>query len=88
MGTDHYQAALALVYGSSGGSAPKPKRKRVSIPDAVTPNTKLRLEAAARLAFPDGSVKAATLRREAAAGHLTVYRVAGKLYTTVTTLRG
>jgi hypothetical protein len=47
------------------------------------PNTLLRLEAAARAAFPDGSMKASGLRREAAAGRLTIYAIAGKHYTTL-----
>jgi hypothetical protein len=47
------------------------------------PNAMLRLETAARAAFPDGSIKANGLRREAAAGHLAIYRIAGKDFTTL-----
>lgn len=47
-------------------------------PSQVTPHTILRLADAARLAFPDGSITVTSLRREAAKGHLTVWRIAGK----------
>ena len=52
------------------------------------PNTMLRLETAARTAFPDGSIKASGLRREAAAGHLAIYRIAGKDFTTLADIEG
>jgi hypothetical protein len=52
------------------------------------PNAMLRLETAARVAFPDGSVKASGLRTEAAAGHLTIYRIAGKDFTTLADIEG
>jgi hypothetical protein len=80
MGVDHL-TALDLVVGSA--AKPKRQRKRVSIPDVVAPNTKLRLEAAARIAFPDGSISVSALRREAAAARLTIYRIAGKDFTTL-----
>jgi hypothetical protein len=51
--------------------------------DNVTPNTPLRLEAAARLAFPDGSMKLAGLRREIARGRLAYEVIANKHYTTL-----
>ena len=43
----------------------------------------LRLAVAAALAFPDGSMTASELRREAARGRLVVERIAGKDYTTL-----
>lgn len=49
----------------------------------ITPNTPLRLEVAARLAFPDGSMKLAGLRREVARGRLAYEVIAGKHYTTL-----
>src|ERR1700730_2190809 len=52
-------------------------------PDQVSPDTPLRLGIAAALAFPDGSVTAAGLRREARRGRLVIERVAGKDYTTL-----
>ena len=64
------------------------RRKAPVIPDNVTSDTMLRLEAAAALGFPDGSMPVAALRREAQAGHLTIYRIAGKDFTTLATLRG
>ena len=52
-------------------------------PEQVTPDTPLRLEIAAALAFPDGSMTAAGLRREGARGRLIIERIAGKDYTTL-----
>ena len=51
--------------------------------DQVGPETPLRLSVAAALAFPDGSMTASGLRREAARGRLVVERIAGKDYTTL-----
>jgi hypothetical protein len=52
-------------------------------PEKITPDTPLRLEIAAMLAFPDGSMTASGLRREAARGRLVIERVAGKDFTTL-----
>lgn len=49
----------------------------------ITPTTPLRLETAARIAFPDGSMKLAGLRREIARGRLAYEVIAGKHYTTL-----
>src|SRR5581483_3192874 len=49
----------------------------------VGPNTPLRLGVAASLAFPDGSMSASGLRREAARGRLVIERIAGKDFTTL-----
>ena len=49
----------------------------------VPPNAPLRLTRAAELAFPDGGMTAAGLRREAARGRLTIERIAGKDFTTL-----
>jgi hypothetical protein len=49
----------------------------------VTQNTPLRLEVAVRLAFPDGSMKLAGLRREIARGRLAYEVIANKHYTTL-----
>ena len=43
----------------------------------------LRLAVAAALAFPDGSMTASGLRREAARGRLAIERIAGKDFTTL-----
>ena len=51
--------------------------------DKVKPDTPLRLDVAAALAYPDGSMTASGLRREAARGRLAIERVAGKDYTTL-----
>src|SRR5260370_26716398 len=52
-------------------------------PEQVTPDTPLRLEIAATIAFPDGSMTASGLRREAQRGRLVIERIAGKDYTTL-----
>jgi len=49
----------------------------------VGPDTPLRLSIAAALAFPDGSMSASGLRREAARGRLVIERIAGKDFTTL-----
>jgi hypothetical protein len=49
----------------------------------VSKDAPLRLDTAAEMAFPDGSMSASGLRREAAKGHLIVERIAGKDYTTL-----
>src|SRR6516165_3016253 len=43
----------------------------------------LRLAVAAKVAFPDGSMSASGLRREARRGRLVIERIAGKDYTTL-----
>jgi hypothetical protein len=52
-------------------------------PEKITPDTPLRLGVAAALAFPDGSMTASGLRREAERGRLLIERVAGKDFTTL-----
>ena len=53
-------------------------------PEVVTPTTPLRLEIAARLGFPDGSMSTSALRRLVVANNkLTVEIIAGKYYTTL-----
>src|ERR1700730_476228 len=52
-------------------------------PEKITPDAPLRLEIAATLAFPDGSMTAAGLRREGARGRLVIERIAGKDFTTL-----
>src|SRR5947209_19711574 len=49
----------------------------------IGPNTPLRLDVAAALAYPDGSMTAGGLRREAKRGRLVIERVAGKDFTTL-----
>jgi hypothetical protein len=52
-------------------------------PEKITPETPLRLGIAAALAFPDGSMTEAGLRREGVRGRLAIERIAGKDYTTL-----
>jgi hypothetical protein len=58
---------------------------RATIPDRseIGPNTPLRIDVAAAVAYPDGSMGTKGLRREAARGRLVIERVAGKDYTTL-----
>ena len=78
-----------IVIGDSGEDAePKPTRTRTHEPRTdppanAGPDTPLRLDVAAKLAFPDGGVTAASLRREATAGRLVIERIAGKDFTTL-----
>ena len=46
-------------------------------------NTPLRLKDAAAIAFPNGGITAASLRREAAKGRLVIERIAGKDFVTL-----
>jgi len=55
--------------------------------EGVTDDTPLRLDEAARLAFPDGSISGAALRRAGRAGKLAIERIAGKDYTTLAHIR-
>jgi hypothetical protein len=58
-----------------------------STADQIPPDAPLRLSVAAKLAFPDGSMTASGLRREAARGRLELERIAGKDYTTLDAIR-
>src|SRR5215212_944809 len=49
----------------------------------IEPNTPLRLAVAAEIAFPDGSMTASGLRKEARRGRLTIERIAARDYTTL-----
>jgi hypothetical protein len=51
--------------------------------DRLEPDTPLRLKVAAALAYPDGSMTASGLRKEAGKGRLVIERTAGKDYTTL-----
>ena len=51
--------------------------------DATHTDTPLRLDVAAALAYPDGSMTGSGLRREAKRGRLVIERTAGKDYTTL-----
>jgi hypothetical protein len=53
------------------------------VASGLSPDAPLRLSVAARLAFPDGSMTASGLRREAAKGRLIIERIAGKDFTTL-----
>src|SRR5215467_2523074 len=55
--------------------------------DQVADDAPLRLEVAAALEYPDGSMTASGLRREAARGRLVIERTAGKDYTTRAAIR-
>jgi len=55
--------------------------------DAIDPSAPLRLNLAAKIAFPDGSMSASGLRREGAKGRLVLERIANKDYTTLEAIR-
>jgi hypothetical protein len=63
----------------------RPRRILRDLPklDTIGPNTPLRLDVAATLAYPDGSMTASGLRRERDKGRLVIERTAGKDYTTL-----
>jgi hypothetical protein len=56
---------------------------KIPTSDQVGETTPLRLSVAAEIAFPDGSMSASGLRREATRGRLTIERIAGRFYTTL-----
>ena len=64
-------------------------KRRISPPmaDAIDPSAPLRLDFAAKIAFPDGSMTASGLRRESARGRLALERIANKDYTTLEAIR-
>ncbi len=59
------------------------------VPDraAIRDDDPLRLDIAARLAFPDGSMTVAVLRRERDAGRLAVERIGNRDYTTIAAIK-
>jgi hypothetical protein len=62
------------------------RASRIPELDAIGPETPLRLAVAAALAYPDGSMAASGLRREASRGRLVIERTAGKDYTTLASI--
>ena len=62
-------------------------KARLPDPEKITPSTPLRLAIAVGIAFPDGSLTAAGLRKEIARGNLEIERIAGKQYTTLHALQ-
>jgi hypothetical protein len=60
---------------------------REALTAGIGPNTPLRLDVAAHLAFPDGSMTASGLRGERDRGRLVVERIANKDYTTLEEIR-
>ena len=62
-------------------------RTAPAISGPVAEDALLRLQVAARLFFPDGSITLSSLRREASHGRLTIWRIANKDMTTLHDLR-
>ena len=56
-------------------------------PTQFDPEAPLRLSVAAKLAFPDGSMTASGLRREAARGRLRIERIANKDFVTLAEIK-
>jgi hypothetical protein len=71
------------------GSTHSAAKNPLNLPalDQIAEDTPLRLNIAAALAYPDGSMTASGLRREAARGRLVIERTAGKDYTTLGAIR-
>ena len=67
------------------GHFPTGRNAPITLPprDMITPDTPLRLEVAAALAFPDGSMSPAALRRLVVKEQLTAELILGKYYTTL-----
>jgi len=74
-------SALAKIFWTTTGATDT--NGRIPTPGAVTPTTPLRLEVAAQLAFPDGSITASALRRMVATRKLDAELIAGKYYVTL-----
>ena len=70
-----------------GTDAPAENARNLPRVDQILEDTPLRLNIAAALAYPDGSMTANGLRREAARGRLVIERTAGKDYTTLGAIR-
>jgi hypothetical protein len=72
---------------SDGNNQPrrrhKPKPRAIPSPESITPTTPLRLDIAAQLAFPDGSMGVSGLRTEINNGNLAAEKIAGRLYVTL-----
>jgi hypothetical protein len=60
-----------------------PRRPACVTQAGIAPDAPLRLVIAATIAYPDGSMTASGLRKEALRGKLAIERVAGKDYTTL-----
>ena len=56
--------------------------------DQVSEDTLLRLEVAAKIAFPLGGMGVSGLRREAGRGNLRIYKMANKDFTTLRDING
>ena len=63
-----------------------PKIEGVDV-DIIGPDMPLRLEIAARLGFPDGSMSASALRRLVVAEKITHEFISGKYYVTLAAIR-
>lgn len=61
------------------------KDRPIPLEGDLRADTPLRLSVAASIAFPDGSMSASGLRREAARGRLVIERIGGTDYRTVVT---
>jgi hypothetical protein len=59
---------------------------KLPLPDAITPTTPLRLEVAAQLGFPGGSMTASSLRRLVVAQKLEHEKIAGKYFVTLSAI--
>ena len=82
------RAGQALLRGAKRRQERKPRvPRRIPSPETITPTTPLRLDIAAQIAFPDGSVGVSGLRREIARGNLRAERIAGKIFVTLAAIQ-
>jgi hypothetical protein len=70
-----------------GTDSPAENARNLPRLDQIAEDAPLRLNIAAALAYPDGSMTVSGLRREAARGRLVIERTAGKDYTTLGAIR-
>jgi hypothetical protein len=80
-----HEDCCAKAAGARAGVKVKPRQVKSApnTPESVTPSDPLRLEIAAQLAFPDGSMTTSGLRNEINKGRLVAENIAGKMYTTL-----
>jgi hypothetical protein len=81
--SDHMVDWLKDCRRAGEAFAKRHRQRKLASPETVTPTTPLRLDIAAQLAFPDGSIGVSGLRREIARGNLRAERIAGKIFVTL-----
>jgi hypothetical protein len=75
--------ALLADYRTWADTPPRERRRVIPSPESITPTTPLRLDIAAQIAFPDGTMGVSGLRTEINNGNLAAEKIAGRLYVTL-----